>query len=154
MAGTDYTATTATWTIGRGSRSTQVRVPILADTVAESRERFRAIAGIDSGNARFDNGELTATATGLIDDRPPGVSLNVDDLTAPGRGQRIQVPVRKVGTTTETVYFTADTEPLTSGSIAGADEYNALSNARLSIPANRSSTSVPVTIPFRRRTRE
>ena len=59
-AGTDYTTTITTWTIPVGQRSTQVRVPILADTTNELSETFRAQIGIDSSNARFRTGQDTA----------------------------------------------------------------------------------------------
>ena len=142
VAGTDYTATTATWTIGEGSRSTRVLVPILNDNVSEGRERFRAIAGIDSGNARFDNGELTDTATGLIDDRPADVSISVGDVTAMERGGMVAVPVTRTGVSTQAVNFRAET--FSTDSATAGEDYVPLRSWNGVILANRNVSFVDV----------
>ena len=145
VANQDYRPAIGIWSIGAGSRSTRVLVPILADTIAEGRERFRATATLTTRNARFADGTLTATATGLIDDRPAGVTIAVQDLTVPSRGGTAVVRVTKTGTTTQNVYFTADTVDIQSAQ-PGVD-YEPLANSRRAVQATRTSDSIPITIP-------
>ena len=140
VAGRDYTATRVRWRIAPGSRGTTIRVPILHDLIDEGRERFRATATIDSGNANFPDGTRTATATGLIDNRAAAVALAVDDVSVTVRGANINVPVRKIGTTTQNVSFqlsTYDTNSATAG-----EDYLAVSNQTGIIRPDATSTTV------------
>ena len=130
VAGRDYTATRTRWRIGAGSRSTTINVPILYDVITEGRERFRATATIDSGNANFADGTRLNTATGLIDNRVAQVSLSIPDQTASRIGQNL-LRVNKSGDTQERVNYSASTFSRNSA-VAGTD-YDRLTGYRGSI---------------------
>ena len=147
-AGSDYTRTAATWTIPVGSRTTQVRVPILADTATEVNETFRATIAIDSGNARFRTGQTTLSATGTIRNRQQSSArLSVADVSLADRTTgSVNVPVRRTGDIGSPAYFVAET--FTRGSATSGTDYVQLANRRSVIPAGSSSINIPVSIPI------
>ena len=81
-AGSDYTASSGTFTLQPGEQAGTIAIPVVADTIGEYDETFSLIVSAVTNAALLD-GEDSVTLTGTIEDDEPFVSLtaNADTVT-------------------------------------------------------------------------
>jgi len=142
----DYTSqANIAWTIPAGQTSTTISVPIIGDALIEGPETFTVtlanVVGADAGQAV--GGDPTALGTILDDDHP---QLSISDASTlegnlAGDDKRLKFTVSLSAAIAEDVTVHVSTE---DGSAVQGEDFVALSNLTVTIPANQRSATFQV----------
>lgn len=119
-SGSDYVSTSGSLSMGNGTTSKVISIPVVGDTIVESDEYF----SVNIGTTTTDISVVDTTGIGLIQDDENGVSLAIIDNSADERGtltaRQATYRVSRTGSTSSQllVQLRVDTSPLTSADSA------------------------------------
>jgi hypothetical protein len=118
QAGSDYEATSGSFTFAPGETSKQFTVIVLGDTINEGNETF-AVGLSSPGNAELSGGPVTVT---IVDANAPP-ALGISDATVGEGAKTVTLEVTKAGSTaqTVTVQYAGQTGPNFPAATLGTD---------------------------------
>ncbi|MGH1492835.1 MAG: Calx-beta domain-containing protein, partial [Acidimicrobiales bacterium] len=142
VAGSDYVAAVnEVVTIPANTLSVNVPVGIIGDLVYEQTETFSVFISSPTNALLGDN----VATIGIVDDEPPPPGLSIADISTTETDTNFDVDATITLDTPSTSVVTVELSTVDGTALAGSD-YVAIASQLVTIPANTTSVTVPVTI--------